>query len=123
MKMIEKLRELYKDEDYFDPYILAEETEDWPEIPEDSFDDYDDDDKEDEELDEEKYLEPLDLENYKITEIGDDYLIIKCGGDWQSPYEVKIELNSDDELEVSYYELTDFGEGSEIDMNELLELE
>lgn len=124
MKMIEKLKEIYKDEDYFDPYLLESEIENWPEIPEPSDDD-DDTDNDDVDViyikNEEQFFEPIDVENFMVTELGDDYLVIKCGGDWQDPYEVRIEI-SNDNLTVVSYELTYF-EGDEIDMDEVLEFE
>ena len=129
MKMIEKLKEIYKDEDYFDPYLLESEIENWPEtrvlLPEPSDDD-DDTDNDDVDViyikNEEQFFEPIDVENFMVTELGDDYLVIKCGGDWQEPYEIRIEILNDN-LTVVSYELTDFGDADEIDMNEVLELE
>jgi len=122
MNIKEKLQELIQ-ESYFDPYEIfnpynAKNIKNWPTIP--LYMDYDEhgipipeDDPE---------LELLDLENWKITEIGDKNITMKCGGDWQQPHEVKIELNSDDELEVISCQPSDF-EGPELDMNEILGLE
>lgn len=115
MNMIEKLIAINKDE-YFDPYFLCNEARNWPEIP--LYEDYDEDGNPIPEDDPE--MEPLDLENWKVTEVGDRHLVIKGGGDWQEPHEVKIELNSNDELEVVSFSDTDYGVGDEIDMNELL---
>lgn len=39
--------------------------------------------------DEDGENEQLDLENFEITEVEDDYMIIHCGCNWQSPHKVK----------------------------------
>ena len=76
MNIIEKLKEINED-DYFDPYVMIDEIENWPEV-----------ENEDEDLGSE--TEPLDAENWKVTEVGEKHLTIKCGGDWQEACEVKI---------------------------------
>jgi len=114
MNMIEKLIDINEDES-FDPYFLSNETKNWPEIT--LYEDYDDEGNPIHEDDPE--MEPLDLENWKVTEVGDRHLIIKGGGDWQQPHEVRIELNSDDELEAVSCSATDYGD-DEINMDDLL---
>ena len=101
MNIIEKLKEINED-DYFDPYYMIDEINNWPEVE-----------------DEDDGIEELDAENWKVTEVGEKHLTMKCGGDWQEPYEVKIKLNENNELEVVSYEPSDF-EGEEVDMDELL---
>ncbi len=101
MTIIEKLKEINED-DYFDPWYLKHSTKNWPKI----------------EVNED--MEYLDLENIKFTEIGDNYLILKGGGDWQDPHEVRIELNSDNELEVIYCKPTNYREGDDINISKLL---
>jgi hypothetical protein len=114
MNIIEKLKEINED-DYFDPYFLLNETSNWPLIP--IYMEYDDDGNPIPEDDPE--MEPVDLENYKIIEIDERYLIIQGGGDWQQPHEIRIELNSNDELEAVSCVPSDF-DGESINMDELL---
>lgn len=115
MNIIEKLGEINED-NYFDPYYLSNATANWPLIP--LYMDFDEQGNPIPEDDPE--MEPLDLENWKFTEIGDRHMIVKCGGDWQQPHEVRIELNSNDELECVSFQLTDYGVSESIDINFLL---
>jgi hypothetical protein len=117
MNIIDKLKEI-NDEEYFDAYFLGNETLNWPLIP--LYMDYDDDGKPIPEDDPE--MEPVDLENWKVVQIGDRHMVIQCGGDWQQPHEIRIELNSNDELEAVSCTPSDFT-GEDIDMDELLGLE
>lgn len=116
MNIIEKLKEINQD-DYFDIYFLGQETQNWPEIP--LYMDYDDDGNPIPEEDPE--MEPLDLENWKVTEIEDRHMVIQAGGDWQQPHEVRIELNSDDELVAVSCIPSDFN-GPDLEMDEILGL-
>jgi len=117
MNIIEKLKEINQD-DYFDAYSLSNDVQNWPEIP--LYMDYDDDGKpipgEDDDI------EPLDMENWKVTEIGDRHMVLQAGGDWQQPHEVRIELNSDDELVAVSCVPSDFN-GPDLNMDEVLGLE
>ena len=117
MNIIEKLKEINMDEG-FDPYFLANETKNWPEIP--LYEDYNDDGTPI--IEEDPEMEPLDLENWKVTGVGDRYIILQGGGDWQQPHEVRIELQYDDILVAVSCIPCDFN-GPEIEMNELLGLE
>lgn len=118
MNIIEKLKILNSDEDYFDPYFLMDILG-WPKIP--AYMDYDEDGIPVPE--ENPDMEELDLENFEFVEIDDRHLIMNCGGDWQNPYEVRIELNSDDELEIKSYKLTeDYGKKDSINIEELLDI-
>lgn len=116
MTLIEKLKTLttkgYKKELTFNAFKLSK-AKNWPTIPE-----YLDYDENNNPIDE-GYREPLDMENWKITEVANNYLILKCGGDWQEPHELTIVLNEDDELEVISYKKSDFN-GREINMDKLL---
>lgn len=116
MNIIEKLKEINEDE-YFDPYFLSNETKNWPDIP--MYEDYDDEGNPIPEDDPE--MEPLDLENWKVVEIDEKYMVIQGGGDWQQPHEVRIELDSNDELIAVSCKPCEF-DGEDIDMDELLEL-
>ena len=120
MNTIEKLKQICVNEgfEYFVPYFLTE-SDNWPLIP--LYIDYDDDGKPIPEDDPE--MEPLNLENWRVTEIGERNMTIKCGGDWQPAYEVKFELNEKDEFVVVEYEECDFSNDEEINMNELLGLD
>jgi len=121
MNIIEKIKDIHSlfDEKSFNPYYLVDETLNWPQIPD--FDSADFDEKGDLIVNENSKLEILDPKNYKITEVSERYLIIKCSGDWQNLYEVKIELDSKNQLIVTSYKATDFNmEDKKIDMNELL---
>lgn len=116
MNIIEKLKETTVD--YFDPYDAFADIQSWPEIP--LYMDYDEDGKPI--PGEEDEMEPLDLENFKVTEIGDRHMVIQGGGDWQQPHEVRIELNVDDEFEVTSCIPCGFN-GVDLNMNEILGLE
>jgi hypothetical protein len=96
--MKEKLQKFYK-KNYFDTYKMVDECKQWPEI-EENLDYHLEDGKLAIGPGDKKYMEPLDLENHQFIEIGDKHLIMQCGGDWQEPHEVKIELNENDELVV-----------------------
>lgn len=120
MNTIEKLKQICEEEefDYFDPYFLTD-IDNWPLIP--LYLDYDEDGKPVPEDDPE--MEPLDLENWKVTEVGERNLTIQCGGDWQPAHEVKIELNDDDEFVVVDFKESDFSVGEDININKLLGFE
>lgn len=109
MTILEKIKHINEYE-WFDPYFISNEVSNWPLIPL-NFNGQPILDPE---------MEPLDLENWKVTEFGDKHIIIQCGGDWQSPHEVRIELNSNDELECTSCNPCDFN-GPDIDMDALLD--
>lgn len=68
--------------DFWDmPYEI--EVDNWPDVK-----------------DEEGYEEPLDCENFEWLSIEDDELVISCGGDWQEPMTLTLEMNDNDELTV-----------------------
>ena len=110
--MIDKLREMVEDGE-FTPWPLTN-AKGWPRIPEPIADPEDEGDP---------YLEMLDLENWKITHIGERCLTIKGGGDWQDAYEVNVIMNDNDELEVEHFYKTDYHDGQQINMNLLLDLD
>jgi hypothetical protein len=103
MTIIEKLKTIFSPGEYFDPYEL--EIKNWPDI------EFDGD------------MERLDMENWEVTELTDNHMRMKCGGDWQEPYEVRIILNTDNDFEVISWDTTEFGLGDEINMDKLLGLE
>lgn len=53
--------------------------------------------------------EPYDLENYGFMQITDTKIVFYCGGDWQSPMEVTIELVGNMPKITSTRLITDFG--------------
>lgn len=115
MKIIEKIKMLIEDE-YFDPFLLMD-IKNWPNIP--LYTEYDENGVPN--PDSEFEMEPLDLENFYFAEISDDKMTVKCGGDWQEPHKVIIELNSDDELTVVSFEPSEYiSSTEEIDINTLL---
>jgi len=117
MKIIEKLKTLIEDE--FDPFVLMD-IKNWPNIP--LYAEYDDNNNPIPEDDPE--MEPLDLENFYFVEVNDSDMIIKCGGDWQEPHKVVIELDSNNELNVVSFETTEFiSSKEEIDINTLFNYE
>lgn len=117
MNIVEKLRELtvkYEYENEFDPFILQEEVKNWPLVEEMEWDD-----DEEEEVGTGSF-EQLDLENWYITELGNDYFVIYCGGDWQDPRKVIVELK-DGELKVKSCEIaTDWGRSEELNIEKVL---
>lgn len=98
MTIVEKIKEICPEG--FDAYEFVSEVYNWPLIPED----------------EDDTLEWLDVENFFIKELEEDYMIVICGGDWQTPYEVKVEL-LDDNLTVTYNkEIDDYDYENEIEI-------
>jgi hypothetical protein len=61
--------------------------------------------------------EQQDIENYEILSIDDDKMVMCCGGDWQEPMKITIEL-VDDKLTVTGVEKGIFEEG--LDSDEIL---
>jgi hypothetical protein len=99
MTIIEKIKEECKDE-YSFPYDM--EVKNWPDI------DY------------EGEQEPLDMENWQVMEINDNYMTMQCGGDWQDPHQIMIELNSNNELEVVSCNPCDYASNGSINIDKLL---
>lgn len=109
MTVLEKLIKLNNEDDHFNVYYCIQDNVfDWPEIEDKGY------------PGPTTYKEPLDLENWKVTELTDKNMIIKCGGDWQEPHEVCIELDSNNYLTVTSFKRTDYGEGEEIDIDKLM---
>ena len=69
---------------------VISEIEEWPKIERENIysDDYDDD------SDQEDYHEPLDIENFSVVELKENFVLICAGGDWQEPQQVKITLHN-----------------------------
>ena len=83
----EKVEELYEDGvEFYDLHyeLFGEQITNWPEIIE-------------EDMEEEDVIgkESLDMENFEWLSIDDDELEICCGGDWQTPMKLTIQLDYD----------------------------
>jgi len=70
---------------------------------------------------EEEDKEPLDMENFEWLSIDEDKLEICCGGDWQKPMKLTLQLDDGDKLVVIDTENDYFENGlSEDKFNDLL---
>lgn len=106
--LAEKVKKAYQDDsDFYElPYYLnIDETKGWPKIPEHNFP---------------EALEKLDMENFEWLEITDTKAVVCCGGDWQTPMKVTMELK-DGKLIVTDIKNDFFKDGlSENKFNKLL---
>lgn len=68
--------------------------------------------------------EQYDLENYGFTEITDTKIVFYCGGDWQSPIEVTVELVNKMPTITKTEKIENFGQyrGNEIPEEKVYEL-
>jgi len=70
--------------------------------------DYDIEGLEDDEMN--GFYEPQDLETWNVTDLSDNRMIIYCGGYWQNPMKITLEL-VDGEITVVDHVLADFQQG------------
>jgi hypothetical protein len=92
----------------------ADDVVNWPrysakeEIPEDQKEDYDPRDWA--ELFPEEG-EDVDLENFNILSIGDDEIVIVCGGDWQPPTKITLRMVNGELTAAEVEKFADFEDG------------
>lgn len=60
-------------------------------------------------------IDTLDMENYECIELTDTRLVLHCGGDWQIPMRVVMELVDGVLTVTSATDLEKFGEGMDED--------
>jgi hypothetical protein len=81
MNIIEKVIELLKEDDSEEvAWVISDHATPWPQVKEDPDDP------------ECNYMESVCTENWGFSEINEKYIIFSCGGDWQEPVQMKIEL-------------------------------
>ena len=101
MKLKEKLKK-FNNNGIFDHHKLVNKTLKWPNV-ENNYGD----------------IEKLKTDIFEFKKLKDNMLIVKCGCDWQPPYNIKIILNSDNELEIVECRLSDFGMDDYISVNDI----
>jgi hypothetical protein len=122
----EKVEELYSNGfDFYElQYELFGDVKNWPIAALPSFEDSGELDREDyDDMVSDMGEEPQDMENFEWNSITEDELVISCGGDWQRPMKITMNLIND-ELVVTDTEDDVYDDGmSEEEFNEILEIE